>query len=197
MTRFRKKLNEILPKDGRPFVCDGSPCDKKVFVVGHKPANEMENGFWPYWDDCKGFDKDRWFEDYKETCNKVSPTRHKLNKLTELAVPVKVLETNVYPKASEERDTRVLDFLVQEIEPELVITHGKHAFKHFKRKRGFDNLEIRKFDNFEIVTCYINGKPCKFVSVPHAQNRSGLSNDKWSDSNLEKLAKLVHQALNA
>lgn len=194
MTRFREKLSAILPEDGRPFVCDGSPYDCKIFVVGHNPATEI--GFWPYWDDCTGFDKDTWFEDYTNVRRRqgeppVSRTRRKLDKLTELVAPVKVLETNVYPKASkqanklraEDRVTRVLDFLITEINPEVIITHGKHAATHFDRKMQ------KNIDDLEIEAGSINGNSGKFVSVRHASRF-------WSDPKLEKLGHVVCQAVN-
>lgn len=193
MRRFREALSAILPEDWRPFVCQGSPYDKEVFVVGHNPATKMENGFWMYWDDCTGFDKATWFEDYKNERRRqrkhhdVSPTRRNLNKLTGLVDPVEFLETNVYSKPTShakelrysERVTKVLDFLIEEISPSLIITHGKRAATHFNRK-------MQKFDDIEIGS--INGNSYKYVSVLHAIY--------WSDRGLEKLSNLVCQAQN-
>ena len=194
MTRFREKLSAILPKDWRPFVCHGSPYDKTVCVVGHNPATKMENGFWRYWDDCTGFDKDAWFKAYKNERRRqkkrpVSATRRNLNKLNELVDPVDILETNVYSKASshanelraDERVTKVLDFLLAEINPKLIVTHGKRAATHFSRK-------MRKFDDLDIEIGSTNGNSHKFVSVPHAIY--------WSDRGLEEISNLVCQAHN-
>lgn len=196
MKRFRENLSAILPQDWRPFVCNGSPYDCKVFVVGHNPATKMEEGFWEYWCDCTGFDKDSWFDAYRKARRRheehfeVSPTRLNLNKLSRLVDPVEVLETNVYSKVSkqanelraEDRVTRVLEFLLREINPELIITHGKCAATHFNRRmQSFDELEIEKGS--------INGNGCKFVSVRHASRF-------WSGPKLEKLSRVVCQALN-
>lgn len=53
------------PTDLRPFVCDGSPLDCKIFIVGLNPASQMTNDFWSFWRSGVGFDKGRWFEAYK------------------------------------------------------------------------------------------------------------------------------------
>ena len=64
LASFRKNLSAILPEKGRPFVCQGSPYNCKIFIVGINPATTME-GFWGYWSDCAGYDKDSFFEGYK------------------------------------------------------------------------------------------------------------------------------------
>ena len=50
----------------RPFVCDGSPLDCRVFLVGINPATEMSGNFWDFWDDDSGFNKEKWRERYDE-----------------------------------------------------------------------------------------------------------------------------------
>ncbi len=110
---FRRRLSAILPENCRPFVCQGSPYDCKIFVVGLNPATAMENVFWQYWNNSTGFDKDSWFEAYKierksrplkpgkKSRRDVGTTRRNLNKLADLIGTDEILETNIYSKPTE------------------------------------------------------------------------------------------------
>ena len=110
---FRRRLSAILPENCRPLVCQGSPYDCKIFVVGLNPATAMENVFWQYWNNSTGFDKDSWFEAYKierksrplkpgkKSRRDVGTTRRNLNKLADLIGTDEILETNIYSKPTE------------------------------------------------------------------------------------------------
>lgn len=135
------------PTDLRPFVCEGSPLDCDVFLVGINPASEMSVDFWHFWSDSYGFDKRAWYEEYKEERrnrplkpgrkkrNEVSNTRRIIEEVVLGASPVKCLETNVYAKATkqaldlEEQDriTAPVDYLLRKVAPKLVIAHGQDA----------------------------------------------------------------------
>ena len=145
------------PTDLRPFVCEGSPLGCEAFLVGINPASEMSIDFWDFWSDSYGFDKRAWFERYKverinrplkpgkERRNKVSPTRRVIEWILEEAKPTKCLETNIYAKAAEQaldldersRITAPFDYLLQQVEPKLVIAYGKDAIKHLQ-SQGFE-----------------------------------------------------------
>ena len=140
------------PTELRPFVCEGSPLACAVFLVGINPASEMSGNFWDFWSDRYGFDKRAWFERYKvermnrplkpgrKRRNKVSPTRRVIEWILEEAKPTKCLETNIYPKATEQaRDLNArsriadpLDYLLQQVAPKLVIAYGKDAAKYMQ-----------------------------------------------------------------
>ena len=152
---FQKELEALIgkPTDLRPFVCDGSPLVCKVFVVGLNPASEMDGNFWDYWDSSRGFDKARWFEAYKKSRrerplksgkkrrNEVSNTRRVIEWIVVGLMPNKVLETNIYAKASEKyadlaerhRLTAPFDFLVERIKPAVIVAHGNDAISHLAR----------------------------------------------------------------
>ena len=195
---FRRRLSAILPENCRPFVCQGSPYDCKIFVVGLNPATAMENVFWQYWNDSTGFDKDSWFEAYKnerksrllkpgkKTRRDVGTTRSNLNKLIELIDSDEILETNIYSKPTEryaelraeEKDTVVFQFLMTEIKPKLIITHGKDPARYFDRK-------VREFGDFEIETVIKKGNSYDIMSVPHLSIG-------WSTKKLAVLADIIY-----
>ena len=195
---FRRKLSAILPENCRPFVCQGAPYDCKIFVVGLNPATVMENGFWGYWSDCTGFDKVSWFESYKNERKSRPPrpgkkrslsvgtTRRNLNKLADLVGDYGLLETNIYSVPTEhytdlqveEKVTEVFHFLLTEIKPILVVTHGKVSADYFSR-------EVQEFGNFAIETVAVQGNSHKIISVPHLSRG-------WSSQKLEEFADFIN-----
>lgn len=54
---FESGLEAIIgrPTTLRPFVCDGSPLDCRVFIVGFNPATDSEVDFWNFWSSHRGF----------------------------------------------------------------------------------------------------------------------------------------------
>ena len=66
ITQFEAALAELVgrPSDLRPFVCDGSPLDCEIFIVGANAATAMGD-FWDFWHPGVGMDKAAWFEAYK------------------------------------------------------------------------------------------------------------------------------------
>lgn len=52
------------PTSLRPFVCDGSPLDCEIFIVGANAATAMGD-FWDFWLPGVGMDKAAWFAAYK------------------------------------------------------------------------------------------------------------------------------------
>ena len=142
LEEFSHQLATIVPPKGvRPFVCDGSPLGCTAFIVGLNPATPGE--FWPYWSSTSGFDKGRWFEDYKEERRRrrqvsgkntpeVSPTRRIIERVVKAADPVRCLETNLYavPTASiselaeSDRSTAPIEFLLRAIKPKVLLLHG-------------------------------------------------------------------------
>lgn len=139
---FSGQLRLVVSKAGsRPFVCEGSPLECSTFIVGLNPATQGE--FWPYWSDEEGFDKARWFADYKtarrakrKTTGKkspeVSPTRRIINKVVEGASPTHCLEINLFAMPTESiaelseaaRSTAPIELLLRAITPKVLLFHG-------------------------------------------------------------------------
>ena len=160
---FQQGLATLIgtPTELRAFVCDGSPLGCEVFIVGFNPATSMSADFWQFWRPSKGFDKERWFEAYKEDRqvrplkpgktrrNSVSPTRRVMNWVLEGAAPYKCLETNIYSAsteqavdlASERRITAPFDFLLASIKPRVIVAHGVDAVEHIRKL----NIEAKVF----------------------------------------------------
>ena len=154
------------PTDLRPFVCDGSPLDCKVFLVGLNPASPMKGDFWDFWRPGFGFDKPRWFDAYKAERaarplklgrtrrNAVSNSRRVVEWISSSLGAVKCLETNVYSAATEEfcdleqqqRITAPFDLLLDRIKPAVVVVHGKDAITHIRQRRlSIETIEVNHF----------------------------------------------------
>jgi hypothetical protein len=168
---FREKLEEVTQRNGaaRPFICNGSPYDCKAFVVGINAASNVP--FWCYWDDEKGFDKERWYDRYRaerEATDRkpVSPTRQRLKRIVCAAAPVQILETNLFSVATrravdlQQKDklTDVLEFLLCEVSPGVLLLHGKAVREHFERLCGHPLT-----CSFSSATIY--GKTVKIAAV--------------------------------
>lgn len=152
---FQQELAALIgaPTEFRPFVCDGSPLECEVFIVGFNPATPMSADFWQFWHPSKGFDKESWFEAYKKDRqarplkpgktrrNSVSPTRRVMDWVLEGAAPYRCLETNIYSAsteqavdlASERRITAPFDFLLASIRPRVIVAHGVDAVEHVRK----------------------------------------------------------------
>jgi hypothetical protein len=133
-------------------VCEGSPLECKIFIVGFNPATELKLFFWHFWQPDYGFQKKEWLEVYKQERrskplspsktrrNEISNTRRVIEWITAEAMPVKCLETNIYSKPTEqardlreqERVTKPFDFLLRTIHPQVIFLHGEEAVKHIQ-----------------------------------------------------------------
>jgi hypothetical protein len=132
---LRRRLLDL--PGARPFVCDGSPLDCQAFIVGENPATALD--FWAYWTRDGGFDMPRWRREYTASrlaAGKppVSNTRRRIDEIVRAVAPLRCLETNVFAVATPTarqlgKDVRVsvLDFLVQAIQPAVILAHGKVA----------------------------------------------------------------------
>ena len=166
---FERKLAEIIgkPTTLRPFVCEGSPLDCEVFIIGFNPATEMSEDWWQFWRKDYGFAKDLWLKVYKKERasrplevgktrrSAVSNTRRVIEWVLEASDPVRCLETNIYAAASkkasdleiEKRTTEVVDFLIKYIEPKHIVTHGKKAGEYIQhiKNSSYDVFNEKHF----------------------------------------------------
>ena len=122
----------------RPFVCDGSPLDCSVFIVGSNRAARLASEFWTYWDDSRGVDKARFlseYGDYRRSRGKpeIAHSRNALEVLVKSCAPLHCLETNVFGVATDTRDEMlaaptqgisILPYLVETIKPRWIVAHG-------------------------------------------------------------------------
>ncbi|MDE3256303.1 MAG: hypothetical protein OYM47_00505 [Gemmatimonadota bacterium] len=109
-----------------------------------------------------------------------------MNQLADLIGAYGILETNIYSVPTEhyadlqveEKVTEVFHFLLTEIKPTLIITHGKDSAGYFSR-------EVREFGNFAIETVAIRGNSHKIINVPHFSRG-------WSSRKLEEFTDLIN-----
>jgi len=137
----------------RPFVCEGSPLDCDIFIVGLNPATPMVERFDTFWRG-EHFAKEKWLACYERAREmrgkkKSSRTRKRLDAIRE-RFPSRCLETNLYWIATEsEREFKRLRrkhglntdnfyFLLTEIRPRVVVGHGRHVKKAGELIRGMD-----------------------------------------------------------
>ena len=110
----------------RPFVCDGSPLDCRVFLVGINPATGMSGNFWDFWDDDSGFNREQWRERYdaERGDGDLSKSRKVIERIVEAARPVSCLETNLFSAQAGRKDqlrdgeksTAAFEFLLDKID---------------------------------------------------------------------------------
>ena len=181
----------------RPFVCDGSPLDCKMFLVGINPATKVHRNFWCFWKDASGFNKEEWLVAYRAARKgKNSPSRDIIGQIVKSARPVACLETNLFPKEvsraadlrEEDENTSAFKFLLQEIQPRVIV-----VFTECEKRRavarpilnvgdakprplpeGFGGQMFQRADGVRVVFMphYVripNGKACEFGRWLRAQ----------------------------
>jgi hypothetical protein len=124
-----------------------------VFLVGFNNATMMNTDFWEFWRPGYGYDKEAWFKRYveeraarplkpgKTRRQKVSPTRRNIECFVEGAAGVRVLETNIYAKASDDmksldpasRDIAPFSFLLYTVKPKVIVVHGKRTLEAIRK----------------------------------------------------------------
>lgn len=136
---FERGLAAIIgrPTSMRPFVCDGSPLDCQIFLVGIEPATALPEDFWSFWRPGRGYDKAAWQQAYQAERRRLgkgtSPTRRNSEAFLRGAGGVKVLETNVFaaPRPRYSRvgtgGTEAFDFLLKSVRPKVLFVHGTPA----------------------------------------------------------------------
>ena len=147
LREFRRNLSKLIESDYyRPFVCQGSPFDCEIFIVGSNPATRDKLPFWEFWDDKKGFNRDEWFKEYKDLRgkDKSSRTRNAINIFREGLVEKssKLLETNLFSKQTKtenglknyDLNTKPFEFLFENIRPKLIYIHGSKTRKYFEKR---------------------------------------------------------------
>ena len=94
LTQFSNDLAAVVgqPTALRPFVCDGSPLDCDVFIVGYNPATKMDGDWWRFWKPNYGYQKDEWFKEYcAQRGGKVSKTRAKIENIVDALSDIRIL----------------------------------------------------------------------------------------------------------
>jgi uracil-DNA glycosylase len=184
LRKFRSHLSEKMPdKSIRLFVCNGSPFDCRVVLVGINPAFsgfKKTCSFWNFWRDESGFDIQKWLNSFKKLRLKkgkseLTKTRnlieHFRKKLEEKGIPL--MDTNIYMKETSrsnqlkksEKDTNTFWYLIKTIKPRIIILHGKKPIEHFEEKTGEKLLKHRNTDT--PVNINVLDRPTKVFAYHH------------------------------
>lgn len=174
LQQFKEGLDAWLDEDPhlRPFVCDGSPLECQVFLVGFNSAKRLQNPFSAYWNDASGFMKSRFLSDYLRERGLVEPigTRARIERFAAGALPEKCLETNIYAKPSASKRvlarvdpvTGVFDYLLNAIRPKVIVTYSKAPIDFFTAATGRRDF----LDGF--VDASLNGHEFRLYGIkPH------------------------------
>ena len=198
LPNFEKHLREQLKNHDkpRPFICEGNPLNCKIFIVGINAATEMQQDFWSFWSEEAGFNKAKWLESYKAERaaqplkkgktrrNTVSNTRKRIDWIVDATKPVKILETNLFVKATPtakelkagDRRSEVFEYLLETIKPEVIFLHGKQTIKYFEKLYDIKIVKD-KIGCFEIL-----GTKTKVLAKKHLSRG-------WSEESTKELGK--------
>jgi hypothetical protein len=151
LSEFRSGLDKLLPSPfSRPFLCNGSPLQCRIFIVGFNPAREVEKPFWSFWSDSFGFRKAEFIHELKQLRGGLTKTRINMEIISDTAGQAMTLDTNIYlaPTPTERglpkdnMKTDVIEHLLTTIRPWVVLAHGRKA-REFFRKRCDDFVDDR------------------------------------------------------
>lgn len=126
------------PSALRPFVCEGSPLDCPVFIVGYNPATRMDGDWWRHWDDRHGFRKADWLQAYRAQRARPSKTRARIDAIVAELAGIRVLEANIDARPSARKAeypkpvTAPFDYLLRQCRPRVIIAHGTDAVAHLQ-----------------------------------------------------------------
>jgi hypothetical protein len=140
LDRFERGLAGIIgrPTDLRPFVCEGSPLDCPVFIVGYNPATTLDGDWWRFWMPGHGYRKTMWWDAYRAHRTQPSKTRSRIEAIVASLPGVRVLEANIDARPSARKSayprpvTAPFDYLLGQCRPRVIIAHGVDAVAHLQ-----------------------------------------------------------------
>lgn len=161
LEEFEATLVSLIGKPSclRPFVCDGSPLDCDILLVGFNPRTSLPADYWSFWRKGYGFDKCAFEQAYAakrlvDGESEASTTREVMRRLATGAAGCKIVEANLFAKdskdeqtlAKSDRDDRPFRFLLGALQPKVIVPLGRFA------KQGLRNIsancEIRPVPHF-------------------------------------------------
>lgn len=144
-SRFDADLRlRMLDPFWRPFVCDGSPLESRIFIVGFNAATVMAQPFWHYWSSSFGFDKSLFMSDYLVQRTRLKGARLRIEEIVNQLPRGLCLETNIYSPPTKKaadlkvklRRTDMFEFLFSALRPALVYVHSNKPIEFFKDISG-------------------------------------------------------------
>ena len=171
LIELEHRLKEmLLPGEAsRPFLCDGSPLECSVAIVGINPATTTP--FWPHWRSGVGFEKQSWLSAYQAgQANKRNQTRPRIELLVSQLQPLRCLELNLWPYSSRSeavleprlRDTEVFNYLLSVVQPKLLFVFGNSPIKALTATFGVAALPKNQF-----TSCAYRGNSFQVFTTSH------------------------------
>jgi hypothetical protein len=155
LDQFKAGLVNIIdePSTMRPFVCEGSPLDCDVFIVGYNPATEMQGDWWSFWKRDYGFQKHMWKQEYlnQRGTAKLTKTRERIEVIVAGLSPLRVLEANIDARPSKRKSeyprpvTTPFDYLLRACTPKVVIAHGVDAVAYLQNWKDGKVIKSKHF----------------------------------------------------
>jgi hypothetical protein len=139
--QFQSGLVEVIGQQSnlRPFICEGSPLDCEVFIVGYNPATAMNIDWWQYWEEGYGYRRGQWRQEYLlQREGRMSKTRKRIEAIVSDLTPYRVLEANIDARPSKRKSeyprpvTAPFDYLLKSCNPKVIVAHGVDAVAHLE-----------------------------------------------------------------
>lgn len=161
LEEFEEALVSLIGKPSRlrPFVCNGSPLDCDILLVGFNPKTPLPGDYWSFWRKGFGFDKRAFEQAYTakrraDGESEASTTREVTRRLAIGAAGCKIVEANLFAKdskderalAKSDRDDRPFRFLLATLQPKVVVPFGRYARQGLAHMSA--NFEIRPVQHF-------------------------------------------------
>ncbi len=199
LREFRSQLDKLLPSPiSRPCVCDGSPLECRIFIVGTNSARKVEKPFLSLWSDSRGFKKAELIRELEKLPGGLTITRKRIEIIADAVGQQVTLDTNIYLKSTrteeelqeEDKNTDVIEYLLRTIRPKVVLAHGDKAKKFFgKHCRDFvdDSVTPRK------VTWDAWQWQFRLLCSPHLRFRGRTH--QWAAEEAERIGHVLAEAL--
>ena len=159
-----KIVNNLLciHPEARPFVCDGIPKTKSIFIAGYNPATSISKKWSDYWSCEKGYDLTKWTKDYERQRielgkPKTSRTRLRINEIKKSKNGY-FFETNIYSvpsknvKSLSSKGDSLLREFIKTIRPYVLIVHGKEAERFIREMYPVVNNKIQEI-SCNVIFC--------------------------------------------
>lgn len=173
----------------RPFVCEGSPFNCDVVIMGINPGSKTP--FWDYWSTEGGFDRAGWVAKFDDdVANLRKTTRPRIERLVRALTPRRVVELNAYPyvTANERelapllRDSQIFRLMLQVARPKLVFVFGKSPAAEICKLAAIPRVKQGVFT------------PCRYANCSFTLLYESHLSRGWSFIRVDELAEkiLVH-----
>lgn len=175
LKKFREKTQLICNDVSmRLFVCNGSPLDCQIFLVGINPAFtgfKKKESFWQFWNDEEGFVMEDFLNSFRKQRKQLGkPELTKSRDMIEVLrkslsqKEVSLLDTNVYLRATkrakaltktDKKDSGIFWHIVRTIKPKVLYVHGNKPMEVIRRELKLKSMKLNRFYNVKCDDFYL------------------------------------------